>query len=470
MKPTALEECRATCGRWLTRHLLPRARAALGFESLLIAAVACGTALLHLAGFAWPLALLLALLPYLARQLWLLDRLAGLIRQHHRLAPPFPRGFWGDIYRAVAQYQQRGRKGRKRQLRFSRRFREAANSVPDALVVLDKAKGIEWANPAAATLMGVYWPRDNGRKLVEVFRHPLLDEYLNAGDYSRPIEMTPEHNQALTLSVRIAPFGERKKQRLVVARDITKIFHLNSIRRDFIANASHELRTPLTVINGFLEQLSDSPLTPENHRRPLELMRNQAQRMRSIVEDLLTLSRLELERQETPNGAVRVAEEARAIVAEARALSGEQHVFVLHLDEKLYLSGQQAELHSAFSNLVFNAVKHTPPGTRIEIFWGEDAQGPCFSVRDNGPGIAAEHLPRLSERFYRIDKARSRASGGTGLGLAIVKHALHRHQAELSIASEVGLGSVFSCHFPAARTVRSLPATIPLPVPRTNTP
>lgn len=424
------------------------------FELSLSAAVMLAAGALHLLGFSWSLAWLLALVPYLGRHLWLFIRLASLIHQHHRLAPPFPHGWWGEIYRTIARYQQRGRKSRKRQLRFIRRFREAAHSLPDALVVLDKGKRIEWANPAAATLMGVHWPRDDGRKLSEVFRYPQLDEYIGAGDYARPIEMTPEHNQTLTLSVRIAPFGERKKQRLVVGRDITKIFHLNSIRRDFIANASHELRTPLTVISGFLEQLSDSPLTPESHRRPLELMRNQAQRMRSIVEDLLTLSRLELEREEGTNGVVRVAEEIRAIVAEARALSGDQHLFTLTLDEGLGLHGQQSELHSAFSNLVFNAVKHTPPGTRVEVFWGEDAQGPCFSVRDNGPGIAAEHLPRLSERFYRIDKARSRASGGTGLGLAIVKHALHRHDAELSIASEVGVGSVFACHFPPTRAAR----------------
>ncbi len=424
------------------------------FEGGLLLALLCGASIGRLVGLAWSGSLLLALLPYLARQLLLLVRLARMIRQHHRLAPPFPLGLWGEIYRTIARYQQRGRKGRKRQLRFTRRFREAANSVPDALVVLNKSRQIEWANPAAAALMNVQFPRDDGRSLADVFPHSSLDNYIITGDYSRTIDITPDHNQSLMLSVRVTPFGERKKQRLMVGRDITKIYHVNMIRRDFIANASHELRTPLTVITGFLERLSESPLTPPAHHRPLELMRNQSERMRSIVEDLLTLSRLEMDHRTAQITAVDVPALIEMVVSEAREICNDSHVFTLHLDRELRLLSDQNDLYSALSNLVFNAIKHTSPNTQVWIDWMEQENRPCFTIRDNGPGIAAEHLPRLSERFYRVDKARSRESGGTGLGLAIVKHVLNRHDGHLSIASKLGKGSTFSCYFSPASRLR----------------
>jgi two-component system phosphate regulon sensor histidine kinase PhoR len=316
-------------------------------------------------------------------------------------------------------------------------------------VVLDKQRRIEWANPAAQLLMNLHWPRDNGKPLIDVFGQPELASYIVAGDYTRPLEIAPPHNRSIMLSIRVAPFGERKKQRLVVGRDITKIFHLNEIRRDFVANASHELRTPLTVIAGFLETLVDSPQAAPAHRRPLSLMQNQAERMRRIIEDLLTLSRLEMSDDEVRDASViDVPYELDQIVTEARALSA-SHRIRMAVEPELRLLGKDSELRSAFSNLVFNAVKHTPPGTNVEISWSRTLTGPVFSVRDDGPGIAPEHLPRLTERFYRVDKARSRESGGTGLGLAIVKHALSRHDARLAIACEPGAGATFTCYFPA---------------------
>lgn len=395
----------------------------------------------------WPL----VLVPYGLRHLIHLWRLARLVRRQHRLVPPFPRGLWGDIYRSIAQYQQRNRKRRKRQIRFSRRFREAADAVPDALIILDKLQRIEWANPATAQLLDVHWPRDDGRLLGDLLSHPELDAFIEAGEYARSLDFAPGHNRALVLSLRIAPFGERKRQRLVVARDITKIYHLNMIRRDFVANASHELRTPLTVIAGFLENLADSPVTPQPHRRPLDLMQNQTGRMRSIIEDLLTLSRLEMEDRTDEQGPVDVAEELETILHEARVLSAGRHRFELEIDDNLMLLGSPVELRSALSNLVHNAVRHTPEGTRIRIGWQGDEDGPVFAVEDDGAGIAPEHLPRLTERFYRVDRGRSRESGGTGLGLAIVKHVLNRHDARLLIASAVGRGSRFACVFPPGR-------------------
>ena len=401
------------------------------------------------AAWLWPL----LLLPYLGWHLFQLARLWLLIKRQHRLAPPFPRGVWGDIYRTIALYQQRRRKRRKRQLRFGRRFREAANSVPDALVILDKHKRVEWANPAAALLMDVHWPRDDGRPLTEILDHPDLNQIIDAGEYMCPTDLSPSHDRTIMLSLRFTPFGERKRQRLVVGRDITKVYHLNMIRRDFVANASHELRTPLTVIAGFLETLCESAQTPESHRRPLTLMRNQSERMRSIIEDLLMLSRLDIEDSAERPQPVDVWAELRQLLHEAQALSAGRHRLTAEIDRELLIDGQQMELRSAFSNLVFNAVKHTPEGTEIRVIWQRDEEGPYFAVADNGQGIEPEHLPRLTERFYRVDKARSRLSGGTGLGLAIVKHVLNRHNARLLIVSEVGLGSTFTCRFPPERAM-----------------
>jgi two-component system, OmpR family, phosphate regulon sensor histidine kinase PhoR len=417
---------------------------------LLAFAAALGVALLLFGvppAWVWPL----VLVPYAARHLYHLLRLVRLIRRQHRLVPPFPRGPWGDIYRGIAQYQQRGRKRRKRQIRSSRRFREAADAVPDALVTLNKLQQIDWANPAAAELLDIHWPRDDGRRLADLIDHPELVTFIETGEYMRPLDITPEHNRALTLSLRIAPFGERKRQRLVVARDITKVYHLDMIRRDFVANASHELRTPLTVITGFLENLTDAPTTPPAHRRPLTLMQHQAERMRSIIDDLLTLSRLEMADQDIAQEPVDVADDLAHIVHESETLSAGRHHFRITVDATLLLIGNPVELRSVFANLIHNAVRHTPAGTTIDIRWTADADGLLFTVADDGEGIPAEHLPRLTERFYRVDRGRSRASGGTGLGLAIVKHVLNRHGGRLLIASTLGLGSRFACQFPAAR-------------------
>jgi two-component system phosphate regulon sensor histidine kinase PhoR len=421
----------------------------------LLASLAAALLLLWL-GLDPALVVLLTLLPYLGHNLYHLGHLALLIRRQHRMAPPFPPGLWGEIYRSVAQYQQRGRKRRKRQIRFIRRFQEAAVSVPDALVILDKRERIEWANPAAAELMNVHWPSDEGTQLAEILHHEQLEKLIASDEHARPTEVTPAHNRAIMLSVRVTPFGERKRQRLILGRDITKIFHLNLIRRDFVANASHELRTPLTVISGFLENLVDSPLTPEGHRRPMQLMCNQTERMRSIVEDLLTLSRLEMDDRLPQIESVDVPQELQSIFDEARLMDKGEHELSTDVAPDLLLRGNAADLRSAFSNLVLNAFKHTPPGARIWVTWREEEGKPLLSIKDNGEGMAPEHVPRLTERFYRIDEARSRASGGTGLGLAIVKHVLSRHDARLTIESEIGQGSTFTCHFPEnARLARS---------------
>ncbi len=449
---------------WIWRSGL--GQAALLDLSLVLIPVSFGLLLIDLGVnplWVWPWVWLLPLV----RHLSLLIRLGTLIWRQRRLSPPFPLGLWGMVYRGIARYQQRGRKGRRRLLRFSRRFREAAHAVPDALVILGKYHRIEWANPAAASLLNIHWPADEGRPFTSLFNQPEILPFIEAGEYMRPLDLAPEHNPAIMLSLRIVPFGERKKQRLLVARDITKIYHLNMIRRDFVANASHELRTPLTVIAGFIENLLDAPATPPAHRRPLTLMRNQTERMRSIIEDLLTLSRLEMDTTPETQEAVDVPDELHLILQEAQALSQGQHRFITRIEEDVLLFGCPAELRSAFSNLIFNAVKHTPPGTQIAIEWQRNSGGVELCVADTGPGIAPEHLPRLTERFYRVDRARSRDSGGTGLGLAIVKHVINRHEGRLLIASRLGQGSRFTCRFPKQRLrlrdeVQDTPAQLPL--------
>jgi two-component system, OmpR family, phosphate regulon sensor histidine kinase PhoR len=398
----------------------------------------------------WPL----VLLPYLGRHLFHLWRLATLIRRHHRLAPPFPAGSGARSTEASPNTSSAAASVASARSASPAVSGRPPTRCPDALVILDKQQQIEWANPAALELMNIRWPQDDGRRLTDALPHPELGPFIETGEYSRPLEIAPEHNRTIMLSLRITPFGERKRQRLLVGRDVTKVYHLNMIRRDFVANASHELRTPLTVIAGFLESLADAPATPPAHRRPLSLMQHQTERMRNIIEDLLTLSRLEMDDEAQDQAPVDVPDELELILHEARTLSEGRHRFHTDIDEHLLLLGNPVELRSAFSNLIHNAVRHTPEGTNVRIGWRRDAEGPLFWVEDDGEGIGREHLPRLTERFYRVDEARSRVSGGTGLGLAIVKHVLNRHDARLLIASEPGQGSRFACRFPAERGLR----------------
>lgn len=402
-----------------------------------------------LSGYAWPV-LSLGLAFYTGRQLHHLTRLASALRTRRRIEPPYPNGLWRQIYQQIRHLQTGSQRRKRRLARFITRFRKAATALPDAVVILGSHGEVDWANPAAGDLLGVPWPQGNGRLLTALVDHPVLTEYVQVRDYRRPLELHSPVNKTVVLSIHVTPFG-KKRQRLVVARDITRVYHLDQVRTDFVSNVSHELRTPLTVISGFLESLADSGEECAQWSRSVELMQQQAARMQRIIEDLLILSRLEMEEEEvtletTP---VPVPRLLASIVEEARSLSGDAgHVISLEADPALWLQANTHELRSAFSNLIFNAVRHTPGHTEIHVLWEANEQGAYLSVRDSGEGIPALHIPRLTERFYRIDKGRSRESGGTGLGLAIVKHALNRYGGELQIASEVGRGSTFTCRFP----------------------
>lgn len=413
----------------------------------LTAVVLLGIVLGRLTGH-YALGLALTLLLYFGEHSYQLVKLLILTDSGGRIAPPFPAGLWGEIYRVIAQHQKRSRKRKRGLVRFATRFREAAGAIPDALMILDKDQRVEWANASTQSLLGFSWIDAAGRTFTDLIRYPAIKEYIEGGEFHQPLDFIPPHNKAIVLSIRVTPFGGKKRQRLLVAREITKIYHLNQIRRDFVANVSHELRTPLTVITGFVENLLDADTTPATCRRPLQLMHSQAIRMESIIQDLLTLSRLEMDEKASDQTPIDVPEMLAHIVHEAVVLNT-GHRFDVDLEPNLWLLGNEREIRSAFSNLVVNAVKHTPAGTEIRIVWHHDDQGPFMSVTDSGQGISPEHIPRLTERFYRVDKGRSRTSGGTGLGLAIVKHALNRHEAVLHISSKPDHGSTFTCRFPS---------------------
>ncbi len=399
-------------------------------------------------------AAVLGLAAYLARHLYFLLRLAAALAVRRKLYEPFPSGLWGAVFEDVAALQARSRKRKRRLSRFFIRFRAASAMLPDAVVILGRGARVEWANPGAEKLLGLSWPTVSGQGLTALVREPVLAEYLERGDFNQPLVLPSPVNRAVMLSLYVSPFFGKKRERLVVGRDITEVYHLDQSRQDFVANVSHELRTPLTVISGFLETLVDADGRIPLEGRTLELMRQQAARMENIIGDLLALSRLEQAEQAPAGETVRVANVLATIIDEARELSGESgHELSLEADAGLGLHGDPDELASAFSNLVFNAVRHTPPRTRVEVRWEADEAGASVSVMDNGSGIPAREIPRLTERFYRVDKGRSRESGGTGLGLAIVKRVLDRHEGELHIASEDGRGSSFTCRFPSVRLV-----------------
>ncbi len=400
------------------------------------------------------LVLLSGLLLYSSKHVYLLIKLTNQIARGQSLSDAYPIGIWGQIYQEIDRQRNRSRKRKRTLNRYMNRFRKVASAIPDAYVLLDKSAKIEWANQAARHLLQVTWPRDEGVLLTNLLSHPDIEHHLEAADYNRPLELPSPVNKAIILSLRITPFGSKKNQRLVVARDITDLYHLNQARRDFVSNVSHELRTPLTVISGFLENLRENHPLPFQER-PFQLMFEQAGRMNTLINDLLLLSKLEMGEHPSNETPVPAPDLIKRIIVQARLLAEQKGGYTIEqeVDENLWLVGNENELQSAFSNLIFNAIIHTPVKTAIRVSWQKDQENASFSVSDTGPGIPEQHLPRLTERFYRVDKGRSRQSGGTGLGLAIVKHVLNRHSGELIVASKEGAGSQFTCCFPAVMTL-----------------
>jgi two-component system phosphate regulon sensor histidine kinase PhoR len=360
---------------------------------------------------------------------------------------------WEEVYASLARLLRRQTQIEVRLSAALERFQQAGAALPEGVIILDDADRIEWCNPKAEAYFGLSSQRDRRQQITYLVRTPQFAEYLETRNFREPLLLRLWRNdQELTLSVQLVPYGDSEK--LLLSRDITHWERMETTRRDFVANVSHELRTPLTVLGGFLETLSDMQKPdPDMLRRSLQLMGEQATRMQRLVEDLLTLSKLESAQNPLNEEFVDVPELVRSLFSDAQALSGGRHRFRLRADDSEGVRGNAEELRSALSNLISNAVRYTPEGGEIEVSWSKREGEPVFTVRDTGIGIEPHHVPRLTERFYRVDRSRSRSTGGTGLGLAIVKHVLSRHQAHLEIESEPGRGSTFSAIFPAARSL-----------------
>jgi two-component system, OmpR family, phosphate regulon sensor histidine kinase PhoR len=425
----------------------------LGFVWRLVA-VACAALL------AWPVAgaeqalglaalLLLLLLLHHVRHL---ARLSKWLADPRPEAMPDSTGLWEDVFAAFYHLLRRQRRSESRLTATLQDFQKAGMAMPDGLVIVDGRNQIEWCNPRAELYFGLDSQRDIGQLVTHLVRQPPFVEALDAEGYAEPLTLRSARGGDLILSVLIVPYEANRK--LIISRDVTDRERVETMRRDFVANVSHELRTPLTVIGGFLETISDmETLNPELIRRSVPMMSEQAKRMQTLVEDLLTLSRLESTSNPAREEPVNVPDIARALYHDALALSGGRHKVTLLIESDAWVSGAEDELRSAFGNLVSNAIRYTPAGGEISLSWKETGGGAVFAVRDTGIGIAPQHLPRLTERFYRVDRGRSRETGGTGLGLAIVKHVVNRHAARFDVSSEPGSGSCFSVTFPDSRTL-----------------
>lgn len=396
--------------------------------------------------------LALALASIVIWQAWQARRIHLVVRGERSPATLPRHGVFGELARDVATHTRQQQQRAQRSHAALAGFRRTAMEFPDPLLLIDaQEQRVRWFNRAAARLFGLSRQGDAGVSMAALMDHPDAKTWLTQPGRDA-LELPAPGDPARRLMLRLIPFSG--EQNLLVGEDITRITRLEQVRRDFVANVSHELRTPLTVIHGYLDLLSpdDSPelasILPE--------MRNQSQRMTRIVEDLLTISRLEAQ-QQLEEERVAMAPMLQSLEREARALSRDQHHIVCEDSLGMDLTGSPADLRSAFSNLVSNAVRYTPGGGSITIRLEPHADGARFSVADTGHGIPASHLPRLAERFYRVSASRSRERGGTGLGLSIVKHVLHLHGARLTIDSEVGRGSRFSCQFDASRLIPRIP-------------
>jgi two-component system phosphate regulon sensor histidine kinase PhoR len=392
------------------------------------------------------------ILLYLARHVYWLHKLHRWYQKPAISSVPEGRGIWEEIFADVYQLQRRYTRGRAEISSALDRFMHAASALPDGVVVLSARDRIEWCNPSAEHQLGLDMRKDTGQPITYLIRHNDFIEYLQAKLYTEPIKLKSWRNPEFTLEMQLIPFGS--KQKLLISRDITQLEKLETMRRDFIANVSHELRTPLTVVGGFLETLMDmEDAIPESTRSYFVLMSEQTNRMRHLIEDLLTLSKLESSTTVTQNDKIDMKSQLDMLIHEAQSLSDGTHRFHLDADLSLSITGATEELHSAFGNLVSNAIRYSPEGGDIWLRWYLRGDEAVFSVKDSGIGIDQKHIDRLTERFYRVDRGRSRETGGTGLGLSIVKHILNRHQARLEIESELGKGSKFSVVFPENRVI-----------------
>jgi len=393
-------------------------------------------------------------------QNWKFTRFQNWLNSTHlQINPPWS-GAWLDVAARIQRQQLLAENSTKLHERRLQDFLLAIQASPNGVILLDDESRIDWFNDTAASHLGLDFKKDRLQHIVHLVRDPLFTRYFSQDNHPSEVLIDGRSTSASNLrklSVQLHKYGDGRL--LLLSRDVTEVVKAEAMRRDFVANVSHEIRTPLTVLGGFVETLQSVPLDAQETQKYLQLMSAQADRMQSLVADLLTLSQLEV--SQSPNGQdyVSLPDLVNQVMSEANSFTslladqriGKKHALVFDQVPLLWVIGSQKELYSALSNLVSNAIRYTPLGGLIHVTFSQTENQLTISVKDTGPGIASEHLPRLTERFYRVDQSRSRETGGTGLGLAITKHVMQRHGGELQIQSELGKGSSFNLIFPASR-------------------
>lgn len=399
----------------------------------------------------WALAILLG--SYAIAQLWNLFRLEQWLRRRRLLTPPDMNGLWGEVVAIVDRIYRRKQFHKSRVIGLLREFRRLTTAMPEGAILLGPEHEILWFNRRAGDWLSLRRRRDRGIRVENLVRHPAFVSYLRDGTPVDGVIVHDSGEHGRWLSFTIVRPGDDAERSLLIVRDVSHEMQVESMRKDFVANASHELRSPLTVITGYLDALADDQGLDPAWSAPIQEMRRQSERMSTIINDLLELSKLESGERRLPEQPVDIGGMLALLRREVSSLEQRPRTLTLTVESDAWLLAAEGEIHSIVSNLVSNAVKYTPVEGEIELRWWTDDGGAHVSVRDTGVGIAPENIPRLTERFYRVDSGRSRDMGGSGLGLAIVKHALQRHEGTLTVASVEGVGSTFTCHFPAHRVV-----------------
>ena len=419
------------------------------FASLFLSAGALGYAI----GYILPTLLLMALC-IIAWQIYRLYCLQKWVQDPVKNLMPEMSGQFYQLHRDLNRKKLTSEKRKQKLSTFLAQFREAIGALPDAIVLITDNGKIEWANSNAKDVLGIRWPEDAGVRFTDLIRYPEVEKMLTRMDTMQDgVVVNSLSDSDKTINIKSVPYT--KKLRMVIARDVSRLIKVNQIHSDFVANVSHELKTPLTVLRGYVEILQGIEDSPASFKKPLEQMNLQSVRMQLIVNDLLYLAKLEDHSGKQASSNVDVTNVINMIVESVQPLiEDKRHKLELDIDYGLQIIGAQTELHSAFANLITNAIHYTPANGLISVKWHSNGESAIFSVKDNGLGISTRHLDRLTQRFYRVDTDRSRASGGTGLGLAIVKHVLQRHNSELEIDSTEGVGSEFRAVFPLTETVR----------------
>jgi two-component system, OmpR family, phosphate regulon sensor histidine kinase PhoR len=405
------------------------------------------------------LVLLIGTVCYLIYHLRQLGKLYSWLKDNEMsepVPPPESKGIWGYIFDGIYLLQRREREALLELRSIIDKAQESTAALEIAVIMINNKSGLEWWNPAATKLLGLQNPQDRKQAVTNLIREPVFIEYFNKANFSRPLKLSAPGDSSVMLEFQITSFGEG--ERLMLVRDISQLHKLEMMRKDFVGNVSHELRTPITVITGYLETMMDDRNNlPQRWIRPIEQMAQQSHRMENIIKDLLTLSQLETRATSKDQSSIQLLSLLREIKNDAEQVFSEKsHRITLNCADNIQIRGNLNELYSAVSNLVLNAAKYTPPKGHIALDVIQSNNGLKISVTDDGPGIAPQHIPRLTERFYRVDESRSSDTGGTGLGLAIVKHVLARHGGKLEIRSEPGKGSEFICHFPPERVIPAL--------------